>query len=92
MSSLIPGLENAEFVRYGDMHRNRYSDSPELLNRHFCVKGEQRIYFAGQMSGVEGYMESAASGIYAGLSLARRMNGLDEITLPEDTMIGALEA
>lgn len=90
--SLIPGLENAEFVRYGVMHRNTYLNSPELLNRHFCFKGDQRIYFAGQMSGVEGYMESAASGIYAGLSLARRLNGLDEITLPEDTMIGALSA
>lgn len=90
--SLIPGLENAEFVRYGVMHRNTYLNSPELLNRHFCFKGDQRIYFAGQMSGVEGYMESAASGIYAGLSLARRLNGLDEIILPEDTMIGALSA
>ena len=90
--SLIPGLENAEFVWYGVMHRNTYLNSPELLNRHFCFKGDQRIYFAGQMSGVEGYMESAASGIYAGLSLARRLNGLDEITLPEDTMIGALSA
>lgn len=90
--SLIPGLENAEFVRYGVMHRNTYLNSPELLNRHFCFKGDQRIYFAGQMSGVEGYMESAASGIYAGLSLARRLNGLDEITLPGDTMIGALSA
>ena len=90
--SLIPGLENAEFGRYGVMHRNTYLNSPELLNRHFCFKGDQRIYFAGQMSGVEGYMESAASGIYAGLSLARRLNGLDEITLPEDTMIGALSA
>ena len=90
--SLIPGLENAEFVRYGVMHRNTYLNSPELLNRHFCFKGDQRIYFAGQMSGVEGYMESAASGIYAGLSLARRLNGLDEITLPEHTMIGALSA
>ena len=88
--SLIPGLENAEFVRYGVMHRNTYLNSPGLLDRHFCLKSDPRIYFAGQMTGVEGYIESAASGIYAGLSLARRLLGLEEITLPNDTMLGAL--
>ena len=88
--SLIPGLENAEFVRYGVMHRNTYLNSPGILDRHFCLKSDPRIYFAGQMTGVEGYIESAASGIYAGLSLARRLLGLEEITLPNDTMLGAL--
>ena len=88
--SLIPGLENAEFVRYGVMHRNTYLNSPGLLDRHFCLKSDPRIYFAGQMTGVEGYIESAASGIYAGFSLARRLLGLGEITLPNDTMLGAL--
>lgn len=58
MFSLIPGLENAEFVRYGVMHRNTYLNSPGLLDRHFCLKSDPRIYFAGQMTGVEGYIES----------------------------------
>ena len=88
--SMIPGLENAEFMRYGVMHRNTYLNSPELLDRHFCLKSDPRIYFAGQMTGVEGYIESAASGIYAAMSLARRLKGESEITLPEDTMLGAL--
>ena len=88
--SMIPGLQNAEFMRYGVMHRNTYLNSPELLDRHFCLKSDPRIYFAGQMTGVEGYIESAASGIYAAMSLARRLKGESEITLPEDTMLGAL--
>ena len=88
--SMIPGLENAEFMRYGVMHRNTYLNSPELLDRHFCLKSDPRIYFAGQMTGVEGYIESAASGIYAAMSLARRLKGESEITLPDDTMLGAL--
>ncbi len=88
--SMIPGLGNAEFMRYGVMHRNTYLNSPELLDRHFCLKSDPRIYFAGQMTGVEGYIESAASGIYAAMSLARRLKGESEITLPEDTMLGAL--
>lgn len=88
--SLIPGLENAEFMRYGVMHRNTYLNSPQLLDRHFCLKNEPRIYFAGQITGVEGYIESAASGIYAALSLGRRLRGLPEITLPRETMLGAL--
>ena len=88
--SMIPGLQNAEFMRYGVMHRNTYLNSPELLDRHFCLKSDQRIYFAGQMTGVEGYIESAASGIYAAMSLARRLKGESEITLPDDTMLGAL--
>lgn len=88
--SMIPGLANAEFVRYGVMHRNTYINSPGILDEHFCLKADNRIYFAGQMTGVEGYIESAASGIYAGMTLARRLLGLPEITLPEDTMLGAL--
>lgn len=88
--SMIPGLQNAEFMRYGVMHRNTYLNSPELLDRHFCLKSDPRIYFAGQMTGVEGYIESAASGIYAAMSLARRLKGESEITLPDDTMLGAL--
>ena len=88
--SLITGLANAEFVRYGVMHRNTYLNSPKVLDKHFCFKPDPRIFFAGQMTGVEGYIESAASGIYAGMSLARRLLGKPEITLPVDTMLGAL--
>ena len=88
--SMITGLENAEFVRYGVMHRNTYLNSPKVLDKHFCFKPDPRIYFAGQMTGVEGYIESAASGIYAAMSLARKLLGKSEITLPVDTMLGAL--
>ncbi len=88
--SMIPGLKDAEFMRYGVMHRNTYLNSPMLLDKHFCLRKDPRIYFAGQMTGVEGYTESAASGIYAGLSLGRKLLGLPEITLPTETMIGAL--
>ncbi len=88
--SMITGLENAEFVRYDVMHRNTYLNSPKVLDKHFCFKPDPRIYFAGQMTGVEGYIESAASGIYAAMSLARKLLGKSEITLPVDTMLGAL--
>ncbi|MBR5121145.1 MAG: FADH(2)-oxidizing methylenetetrahydrofolate--tRNA-(uracil(54)-C(5))-methyltransferase TrmFO, partial [Oscillospiraceae bacterium] len=88
--SLITGLENAEFMRYGVMHRNTYINSPKLLDNHFNFIPDNRIYFAGQITGVEGYIESAASGIYAGMSLARRINGQSEITLPKETMLGSL--
>lgn len=88
--SMIPGLQNADFMRYGVMHRNTYLNSPKLLDRHFCLKADPRIYFAGQITGVEGYIESAASGIYAGMCLARRLKNLPEITLPRETMLGAL--
>lgn len=88
--SLIPGLEKAEFVRYGVMHRNTFIDSPRLLDCRFNFKENTNFYFAGQITGVEGYMESASSGIFAGYSLARKLKGLEEITLPRDSMMGAL--
>ncbi|MGN0665465.1 MAG: methylenetetrahydrofolate--tRNA-(uracil(54)-C(5))-methyltransferase (FADH(2)-oxidizing) TrmFO [Huintestinicola sp.] len=88
--SLIPGLENAEFVRYGVMHRNSFINSPKLLDSDFSLRSRPEIFFAGQITGVEGYMESAAAGILAGRNAVRRMNGLSTITLPRETMIGAL--
>ena len=88
--SLIPALHNAEFVRYGVMHRNTFLCSPQVLNSDFSVKENNTLFFAGQITGVEGYMESAASGIVAGLNAARLVNGLETLTLPADTMIGAL--
>lgn len=88
--SLITGLENAEFVRYGVMHRNTFIDSPKLLDENFRLKKSESIYFAGQITGVEGYIESAASGIFAGLSLARKIRGEDIVKLPGTTMLGAL--
>ncbi len=88
--SLIPGLENAEFVRYGVMHRNTFIDSPRLLDNNFCLKQNNKIYFAGQITGVEGYTESAASGILVGYNLARILNGKQPINLPRETMLGSL--
>lgn len=88
--SLIPGLENAEFVRYGVMHRNSFLNSPKLLDADFSLRTRPNLFFAGQMTGVEGYMESAASGIMAGLNLSRKIMGQTEIVLPRETMIGAL--
>lgn len=87
---LIPALRNAEYVRYGVMHRNTFLDSPRLLDCHFSLRKNPRIYFAGQMTGVEGYTESAASGLYVGFHLSRLIRGLPEIALPRDTMVGAL--
>ncbi len=88
--SLIPGLESADFVRYGVMHRNSFINSPKLLNRELSLKEHNNIYFAGQLSGVEGYMESAASGIIAGINAANKLLGKPPIILPNFTMIGAL--
>lgn len=88
--SMIPGLENAEFMRYGVMHRNTFINSPELLNADFSMREHSDIYFAGQITGVEGYMESAASGIIAGIAAARKIKGLEPLVLPNDTMTGAL--
>lgn len=88
--SMIPGLENAEFMRYGVMHRNTFINSPELLNCDFSMRNNGNIYFAGQITGVEGYMESAASGLIAGTAAARKILGLEPINLPRETMLGAL--
>ena len=88
--SMIPGLENAEFVRYGVMHRNSFIDSPRVLCGDYSLKDNSNIFFAGQITGVEGYMESAASGIMAGINAVRRAEGKDTIVLDERTMIGAL--
>ena len=88
--SMIPALKNAEFVRYGVMHRNTYLDSPRLLDRYYRLKAEPRIAFAGQMTGVEGYVESAASGFLAGVELARRLTGEAPVDFPQETAIGAL--
>lgn len=88
--SLIPGLEHAEFVRYGVMHRNTFLNSPKLLTSAFCMKEYPDIYFAGQMTGVEGYVESAASGILAGKNMARAILGKKPLLLPADCMLGAL--
>lgn len=88
--SLIPALENAEFMRYGVMHRNTFISSPELLNSDYSFRQRRNLFFAGQITGVEGYMESASSGILAGVNMARLIEGLDTVTLPETTMMGAL--
>ncbi len=88
--SAIPGLENAEFMRYGVMHRNTFINSPKLLNPDFSMRDNPDIYFAGQITGVEGYMESAASGIIAGIAVSRKIKGLAPLKLPLDTMTGAL--
>ena len=90
--SLIPGLENAEFVRYGVMHRNTFIDSPRLLDCFFRLKQDERIWFAGQITGVEGYTESAASGILAGCNLGRMLSGKPLYRLPRTTMLGSLAA
>ena len=89
--SLIPALRDAEFVRYGVMHRNTYIRSPGFLNADFSVKGRENLYFAGQITGVEGYLESAASGLIAGLSAARKLRGKGGVVLPETTVIGGLQ-
>lgn len=88
--SMIPALHNADFLRYGVMHRNSFLNSPKLLNPNYSLRDEPRIYFAGQLTGVEGYMESAGSGLIAGLSAARRLRGLPLPPLPPETMLGAL--
>ena len=88
--ALIPGLENAEIVRYGVMHRNTYINSTKVLNNGFQVRNNKNIFFAGQMTGVEGYVESAASGLIAGINMARYLDGLDILSLDSKTAIGAL--
>ena len=88
--ALIPGLEKAEIVRYGVMHRNTYINSTKVLNNGFQLRTNKNIFFAGQMTGVEGYVESAASGMLAGINMARYLDGKDNIKLDSKTAIGAL--
>lgn len=87
---MIPGLENAQFLRYGVMHRNTYLPSPELLEADYSMRSRPEVFFAGQMTGVEGYIESTGSGFVAGLNAARRALGLDSIIFPVTTMMGAM--
>ena len=88
--SMIPALKNAEFVRYGVMHRNTYLNSPKLLDRYYRLRTDGRISFAGQMTGVEGYVESAASGMLVGIETAARVLGMEPVDFPQETAIGAL--
>lgn len=88
--SMIPALRNAEFVRYGVMHRNTFLNSPRLLDRHYALRSDPRIRFAGQMTGVEGYVESAASGLLVGIETAAAVLGLPAVDFPQETAIGAL--
>ena len=88
--SLIPALHNAEFVRFGVMHRNTFINSPQVLNSDYSVKENKFLFFAGQITGVEGYMESAASGIVAGINACRVLQGGKLLSFPKETMIGAL--
>ena len=88
--SLIPALHNADFVRYGVMHRTRDLVSPKCLNADFSFRENKNLFFAGQLTGVEGYMESAASGLIAGINAANTVLGKNKIVLPKETMIGAL--
>lgn len=89
--SMIPALKNAEFLRYGVMHRNTFIDSPRLLKGDFSFRERSNLFFAGQITGVEGYMESASSGIMAGLNMARYLKGKETLILPGTSMIGALQ-
>ena len=88
--SMIPALKNAEYVRYGVMHRNTFLDSPRLLDRYYRVRGNERIMFAGQITGVEGYVESTASGCLAAMELARRLEGKGPMNFPRETAMGAM--
>ena len=88
--SMIPGLENAEFVRYGVMHRNTFINSPHLLKPTYQTKKNPKIFFAGQIIGVEGYIESASSGMVAGINIARMLNGEEMIIFPKETATGGL--
>ena len=88
--SMIPALKNAEFVRYGVMHRNTYLNSPHLLDRYYRLKSDPRVSFAGQMTGVEGYVESAASGMLVGIETAHEVLGMEPVNFPGQTAIGSL--
>src|SRR5258707_14657656 len=87
---MIPGLENAEFLRYGSIHRNSYLNSPAALSAHLAARDDPTVLFAGQITGVEGYTESSATGLLAGINLARILSGDDPVTPPPTTMLGAL--
>ena len=87
---LIPGLENVDIVRYGVMHRNTFINSPDVLNEKYELISQPNIQFAGQMTGVEGYVESAASGLVAGINLAHKILGKAEVVFPRETMIGSM--
>jgi methylenetetrahydrofolate--tRNA-(uracil-5-)-methyltransferase len=89
---MIPGLENAEFLRYGVMHRNTYIDSPGLLTPTYSTVARPTLFFAGQMTGVEGYIESAASGLLAGINAALLFKGEEKKIFPETTVIGSMAA
>lgn len=89
---MIPGLENAEFLRYGIMHRNTYLNSPGFLARDYSMLSRPNVFFAGQMTGVEGYIESAGSGLVAGICAAMRAQGRESVEFPEETVIGAMAA
>ena len=89
---MIPGLENAEFLRYGMMHRNTYLNSPGLLTPTYAMRQRENVFFAGQMTGVEGYIESAGSGFVAGINAARMARGEEPLVFPEETMLGAMAA
>ena len=88
--SMIPALKNAEYVRYGVMHRNTFLDSPRLLDRYYRVRGNERLMFAGQITGVEGYVESTASGCLAAMELAHRLEGKEPVNFPRETAMGAM--
>jgi len=88
--SMIPGLNNAEFLRYGVMHRNTFINSPKVLDNHYKLINNDKIYFAGQITGVEGYVESAASGLLVGIYLSRLLNGKEISEFSSDTAVGAL--
>ncbi len=88
--SMIPALRDAQFVRYGVMHRNTYLNSPKLLDRYYRLRSDPRISFAGQMTGVEGYIESAASGMLVGIETARELLGEEPVNFPQETALGAL--
>ena len=88
--SMIPGLENANFLKYGVMHRNTYINSTKLLDNTYCLKEKDNIYFAGQITGVEGYVESISSGLVAGINIANKILGKEKVVFPKETIIGAL--
>ena len=87
---MIPALKNAEFMRYGVMHRNSFINSPELLSKNLSLKSRPNVFFAGQLSGVEGYMESAASGILAAINALAYISEMQPLILPKTTMIGGI--